>query len=183
MQLSEYDEGVAYLQGTKVVPITLLEKLGDAADATLGNKAAVALGAQLQKLPAAGAKEHDVQQLVAAVLNNMSESHAGLLSLQPRDRVPLVVWDTHRTGLAVSSSSILAEPGVLLCDRIETAANVVSLVEVTRKLADRVLEVQGALQICQRLTQLWPYQRSRKSWWPGLIGADCVDIWHIQARF
>eukprot|EP00891_Asterochloris_glomerata_P009098 jgi/Astpho2/9098/fgenesh1_pg.00133_%23_93_t len=79
MQLSEYDQGEAYLQGTNVVSVSLLEELRDAADATL------------------------------------------------------------------------------------TAANVVSLVEVTRKLASRPLEVQGASQIAQRLNQLWPYQRSRES--------------------
>ena len=146
------------------------------------NRAALALGAQLQKLPATGATQHAVQQLLTAVLNSMSESHAGLLSLQPGDHVPLVVWDTHIKVLAVSSTSIWTELDVLLCDRVERAANVVSMIEVPRKLASRTQEVQGALQIAQRLTQLRPYQRSRESWWAGLVGADYVDIWHIQAR-
>ena len=182
MQLSEYDQGEAYLQGTNVVSVSLLEELRDAADATLVSRAAVALGAHLQKLPAMGATGRAVQQLLMAVMESMSNSHAGLLRLQPCHRVPLVVWDTHSKVLAVSSRSIWAEPDVLLCDRFETAANVVSLVEVTRKLASRPLEVQGASQIAQRLNQLWPYQRSRESWWAGLVGADYVDIWHIQAR-
>ena len=67
-----------------------------------------------------------------AVLNNMSESHAELLKQQPGGcAMPLVVWDTYSKVLAVSSRSIWAEPDVLLCDRF--AANVVSVIEVTRK--------------------------------------------------
>ena len=169
MQMSEYEQGEAYLQGTKIVPGSLLEELGDAAEATLVNRAAAALEAQLQKLPATGATVHAVRQLLMAVLNNMSESHAELLWLQPGGcAVPLVVWDTYSKVLAVSSRSIWAEPDVLLCDRFETAANVVSVIEVTRMQTSRTLDEQGAFQISQRLAQLWPYQRSRESWWAGL---------------
>ena len=39
MQLSEYDQGEAYLQGTNVVSVSLLEELRDAADATLVGRA------------------------------------------------------------------------------------------------------------------------------------------------
>ena len=179
---SENQQGETYLRDTTICSVSLLEELGDAADATLVDNAAVALGAQLQKLPALGDKEEPVQRLLMAVLNNMSESHAELLRQQSGDRRPLLVWDTHSKGLTVSSNSISAKPDVLLCDRFEAAANVVSIVEAKPKLGSRPKEVQAAFQIAQRLAQLHDYQPSRGSWWVGLIGADYVDIWHIQVR-
>ena len=41
--MSEYEQGEAYLQGSKIFPGSLLEELGDAAEATLVNRAAAAL--------------------------------------------------------------------------------------------------------------------------------------------
>ncbi len=179
---SENQQGEMYLRGTKTCSVFLLEELGDAADATLVGNAAMALAAQLQKLPALGDKEEPVQKLLMAVLNNMSESHAELLRQQPGDRHPLLVWDTHSKGLTVSSRSISAKPDALLCDRFEAAANVVSIIEAKPKLGSKPKEVEAAFQIAQRLDQLHEYQPSRGSWWVGLIGADYVDIWNIQAR-
>ena len=176
------EQGEEYLSHSKVCSASLLEELGDAADPRLVASAATALEAHLQSRPALGDREEPVQELLIAILENMRESHAELLRQQPGQRQPFLVWDTHSTGLTVSSKAISAKPDVLCCDCFEGASNVVSIIEAKRNLRTRPMQVQGAYQIAQRITQLKPFQPSRGSWWVGLIGADYVEIWHIQVR-
>ena len=150
---SESEQGEALLDSTLTVGASLLGKLDPAADATLVRKAAAALGVQLQKLPAKGDAEYPVQQLLLKVLESTRDSLGELLKLQPGNRKPLVLWDTHQKGLTVGSRAISAKPHVLLCDRYKAAANVVSFFEAKPDLSSRTYQKQGALQIVQQITQ------------------------------
>ena len=140
--ITENEQGEAYLSQSELCA-SLLEELGDAADPTVVANTAAALGAQLQKQPAAGDREEPVQELLIAVPKNMSKSHAELLGQQPGGRQPSLVWDTHSTGLTVSSKAISAMPDALLCDRCEGAGIVVSIIEAKKTLRSWSTQVQG----------------------------------------
>ena len=93
-----------------MIGASLLGELDPAADATLVSSAAAALGAQLQELPAKGDAEAPVQQFLMKVLESMRVSHTELLKPRLGDRQALVLWDTHKKGLAVGSRAFSAKP-------------------------------------------------------------------------
>ena len=55
------------------------------------------------------------------------------------------VWDTHLQGLAVTDSSIRAEPDMLLFDAYAEAANIVSVLEAKSTLIWTLIEANSTL--------------------------------------
>ena len=89
----------------------------------------------------------------------------------------MLVWDTHLQGLAVSDSSIRAEPDMLLFDAYAEAANIVSVLEAKSTLIEANSHVDVEFQ---RVEQLQRSQLKHSSWVLVAVGKTYVEIWHIN---
>lgn len=92
----------------------------------------------------------------------------------------MLVWDTHLQGLTASDSSIRAQPGLLLCDTHQKAANVVAVVAATSTLMDSSTQADVAFQLKQRVEQLKGSQPQRNSWVFAVVGNTSVELWQIN---
>lgn len=92
----------------------------------------------------------------------------------------MLVWDTHLQGLAVSDSSIRAEPDMLLCDAYAETANIVSVLEAKSTLIEANSHADEAFQLGQRVEQLQRSQIKHSSWVLVAVGKMYEEIWHIK---